>query len=365
MNIEVFEKENRTRVGIITVYSYASYSEQFNDAGSFTLSIPGILYTDILKKNNFILFDNENLGIIKYVGITMNKKDTLQVKGILLNGILSYRVISTQQNFSGTPENICEEIVDSNFVNPSDEKRKIPSFTVSSTEPASEEEVKKSVTGKDVLTAVSSLLETKEYGFEVRPTISTYDESSDNPTNISEMTFKVLHPADRSVNNSEGNDPVVFSLEMNNLKEMFYDMDATQECSTAIVAGENTGSSRTVVETGDIYAKGFDRIELYVDARDLQDVTETELKQRGDEKLEDNKEFTSFDCSLLNTAAERYKKDFFLGDYVTAMDKRLNISVKTQIKQVIHSSTGSDNVIDIIFGSEKTTLYELLKKGEI
>lgn len=365
MNIEVFDKTNRLRIGIITIYSYSMYSEEFNGSGSFNISIPDMLYSSILKKGNYILFNQKTLGIIKYVGVTLNRKNVLQVKGTLLNDILSYRVIKTQASYSGYIESVCENMISENFINPSDEKRKLLILEIDPTQPATTEQINKSVTGKTVFDSVSDALSTKDYGFSVTPRITTYDEASDNPTNISKFVVKILHPTDRSVGNTSGNDPVVFSLELNNLKELFYDMDATQECTVAIVAGEGEGVNRKVIEVGDTAASGIDRMELYVDARDLQDATDAELTQRGLERMEDHKEFTSFDCTLLDSAAQGYGKKFFLGDYVTVIDKRLDISMKTQIIQVIHSSTGSDDITDIVFGNQKPTVQKLIKKGEI
>lgn len=365
MNIEVFSKNDRIRIGIITVYSFATYSEEFNDAGSFSLSIPGLLYSELLTKGNFLLFDQASLGIIQYVGVTMNRKDVLQVKGILLNGLLAYRVHKIQTSYKGTLEAVCESMVSENFVSPTDEKRKLSVLTIEPSTPASTAQVEKMTTGTDVLSSVTDLLSTKSYGFSISPKVISYDESSDTPTNISKFIFKVLHPTDRAIGNTVDNDPVVFSLELNNLKELFYDMDATQECTVAVVAGEGEGTERKIIEAGSTESSGLDRVELYVDARDLQGATDAELQQRGLERLQNYKEFTSFDCTLLNSAAKDYNRTFFLGDYVTVMDKRLNIAVRTQITQVIHSSTGSDDLLDIVFGSEKPTIQALIKKGEI
>ena len=364
MDIEVFESKNRTRVGIISVYSYATYAEELNDYGSFVISIPKIAYADILVKNNFVLFDKTVLGIIKYVGVTVNNKDSLQIRGVLLNYLLEQRVVYKTTKYSGTLESICESLVTDNFVSPTDTKRKISFMSVESVVAASTDTVEKSVTGKSVFAAVSTALSTKNYGFSVKPVIVAHDEQSDNPTNIQSAVFKIIHPTDRSIDNSEGNSPVVFSIELSNLKEIFYDMDATKEASIAVVAGEGEGTNRTVVEVGETDSAGFERSEMYVDARDIQDSTTQELTQRGLEYLEDNKEFTSFSCTLLDSMAKHYNDTFFLGDYVSVLESRLGLLVKTQITKVVHSATGSDNIIDIIFGNEKVTWQQLIKKGE-
>ena len=51
---------------------------------------------------------------------------------------------------------------------------------------------------------------------------------------------------------------------------MEYEEDGRDYNTVAIVASEGEGQDRRVVEVGDLTKTGIDRIELYVDARDLQ-----------------------------------------------------------------------------------------------
>lgn len=61
-----------------------------------------------------------------------------------------------------------------------------------------------------------------------------------------------------------------FSFDLNNLDRLEYDEDGRQYASMALVASEGRGTDRKTLEVGDLSKEGIDRIETYVDARDIQ-----------------------------------------------------------------------------------------------
>ena len=64
--------------------------------------------------------------------------------------------------------------------------------------------------------------------------------------------------------------PIVLSSQLSDVLEMGYDLDTTEYCNTAIVAGAGEGSERKIQYVNPENS-GLNRRELYVDARDLQD----------------------------------------------------------------------------------------------
>ena len=163
---------------------------------------------------------------------------------------------------------------------------------------------------------------------------------------------------------------------MNNLEGSTYIEDDTDYCSTAIVAGEGEGSARTVVEVGDTESSGWDRIELYVDARDLQSVTEDDvlseeeytevLSNRGYSHLEDHTSLYSFNGTVIDGASSYvYGRDFFNGDYVSVVDEELGIIASVQISSVTKSMTESGEKLDITFGKERVSVQKIIRKRGI
>lgn len=376
MILEVFSKTTRERVGIIKMFKFCQYTREFCGSGSFSIKV-SIEDTIIrsLNPEHMILFDQGVMGIIKNVKMS-TEESIVTVQGYLLNKLLYYRSFLVTKVFKGMAGSIARDMVDFFFIRNSDSRRNIPGMTLSTDDKYNPILPKTSIqaTGKTVGYVMESLLGSFDSGYDIVPIIAAYDESSDKPTNISSYEFRVLAPANRSIENTDGNTPVIFSKTMNNLSSATYEEDATEYCSVAIVAGEGEGTERITLEVGDTVASGIDRIELYVDARDLQSsledgttMTEDEyrqvLKNRGESHLEDARSFLSFDGTIIDGASSYvYGKDFFLGDYVSVIEKTLGIIATVQISSVTKSLTESGEKIDIVFGKEKVLIQKIIRK---
>lgn len=372
MILEVFSKTTRERVGIIKMFKFSQYTREFCGSGSFSIKV-SIEDTIIrsLNPDHMILFDQGVMGIIKNVKMS-TEESIVTVQGYLLNKLLYYRSFLVTKVFKGMAGSIARDMVDFFFIRNSDSRRNIPGMTLSTDDKYNPILPKTSIqaTGKSVGYVMESMLGSFNSGYDIVPIITAYNESSDKPTNISSYEFRVLAPVNRSIENTDGNTPVIFSKTMNNLSSATYEEDETEYCSVAIVAGEGEGTERITLEVGDTAASGIDRIELYVDARDLQSsledgttMTEDEyrqvLKNRGESHLEDARSFLSFDGTIIDGASSYvYGKDFFLGDYVSVIDNTLGIIATVQISSVTKSLTESGEKIDIVFGKEKVLIQK-------
>lgn len=90
------------------------------------------------------------------------------------------------------------------------------------------------------------------------------------------------------------------------------------------------------------------------------------LKQRGLQKLEECKRFISFNGTVLVVGGTtyKYKEDFNLGDYVTVIDKDLNLQFDLQITEISKTVTEKgEEKFDIVFGEERATVQELIRRG--
>lgn len=379
MILEVFSIKTQQRVGIVNTYKFAQYTTEFCGIGTFSLTVPITESSlSILDKNHFILLDNEVMGLIRYRHKVTEEDSTVEIKGYLLNKILEYRSFLSTKSLKGSVTNVSREIVDYFFINNSDSRRNISLLKLSE-DPRyipDSSSISTQSTGKSVEYVLESILGPIGYGFSLVPVLSKVDFEAGLVSNISEVEFRVHKPADRSVGNSEGNSPVVFSTYMNNLYSSSYTEDNTDYYSVAIVAGEGEGSSRVTVEVGDKEASGIDRIELYVDARDIQSesgdevLTEDEytaaLVSRGYARLNEHSSFTFLEGSAIDGASSYvYGRDFFNGDYVTIIDEEIGISAKVQISEVTKSVTENGERLDITFGKERVAIQKIIRKRGI
>jgi hypothetical protein len=268
MILEVFDKDTRMRIDLIRTFTFVQYTELFCGIGTFEITIP---YTESslnnLKKRNYILLDDDVLGVIKYRKKTYDTDTTIKIKGYLLNKILSYRVFEKTYKYNGEVAVIARNMVNDLFISPTNEKRAIAYIVLSSDYPETEK-VTFQDTGDSLDVALEDLMGDYNYGYKLKPVLSNFDV--DNEANIKSFEFNVLKPTDRTIGNSEGNDPIVFSVELGNLSNSDYEEDDTNYSSLGYVAGEDSGENRKVVEVGNSDSSSIDRIEMYVDARDLQ-----------------------------------------------------------------------------------------------
>lgn len=377
MILEVFDKQ-RNRVAMIKQYSSAEYTVKFNGVGTFTISVnvndDSIKYLVI---DNYILLDAGIMGIIKRRSKINALSTSMTINGYMISHILSYRTFIKTQVFSGTVEEIIEQMMNNNFINPQDIKRKID-FIKFEKYNLSGESKKVQNTGGTVEEAIESVLLVEDKGFSFEPEIAKYNEDTGNLTNVSNFILKILEPVDRSFNNKENNNPIVFSVDLNNLEELSFEEDGSDYKNLGIVAGAGEGEERIILEVGALDLSGIDRQEVYIDARDLSKtkyennieviIPDNEyqemLNSRGNERLKDYELFLDLDGKIVTQGqtVNNYGKDYFLGDYVTVIDNELGYMVNAQITEFKKTISNGTEKNDLTFGYQRESLRKILKK---
>jgi len=396
MYLEVYDGITLNRVDVIKTYTFVQYTDYFNDVGTFSVKVPvtetSLKYLRI--RGNMILFEKLGrkliMGVIDYVHKQGIASATVEIKGYLLPVLLSYRVIMKTFRLSGSVFEIQRYLIGTHFIEPTDERRKMPEMKLDSTFPSTSANINYCKTGDDILTAIIDMNDSYNYGFSLTPEIAKYDSQTDTPQNITGFIFEQHIPVDRSVGNAGGVDPVVFDMNLFNLEDIDYEIDCTRLKSIAIVAGEDKGENRKIVEVGDATLSNRNRIELYVDARDIQkEITTDEqsqtgtietdedgnqyividdppkeqmtdeeyeemLHQRGLEKLKDNLGFDTFNATVHADSNNTfvYGVDYVNGDTVTIYDRQINAKIDIQIKGVTRSLTEDGVVTDLIFSDK-------------
>lgn len=119
---------------------------------------------------------------------------------------------------------------------------------------------------------------------------------------------------------------------------------------------------------------GFQRRELYIDARDLQSdsdpdnpLTEEEytavLTTRGREKLAENQLVRSFSAEVRTyDPTYIYGEDFFLGDTITVTDERLGLTVDAVVQGAERTVSAQGETLTLTLGFGPPTLYDILKR---
>lgn len=371
IQITVFQVDNNTfeALGDISQYTSLLWPDAYNGYAQFELWAP--ITPDnaaLLKKKNIIWCGGENAAVIEIVKATVDDKGEkiYDIKGRTLEKYLAERMINGTYSGSGHASTLMYDMVDKNAIHPSNANRKIPYLVNAVDKQVGNEISQYQKTGGALYDALYQMASESDIGFSV-----LFD-----PRN-KRLVFEVRKGADRTQDNDEGNDPVVFSTELEDILSSEYYGSIQDEKNVALVQGEDKGEARKSVLVGKVDAYGFDRKELYVDARDLQsevfnaDGTSTPLTpaqylevltQRGNEKLSECEIIETFEAQIRQFGDIQYEfgVDYVKGDKVTVIDEQLGVIVSARITNVEEQYDEEYNLV-LTFGYSYPTLLQKVK----
>lgn len=317
MNIYILDQKLNT-VAIYDFYKSVIWSNRYYKTGDFEMQIPLVLdVKENMQQDYYIYRDRdykdgiiERPKIIERVELVENaSENSLLVSGRDVSALLERRVIYPTKILNGNYETNILSIIDENIINPSDVKRLIENIDIENTG-LIDETIDAQITGDSVLEYLQKVSADYKLGYRTDLDISQ-----------KKFIFKVYKGTNRTVDN-----PVIISRKFDNLIKYDYVNDKQNYKNMAIVAGAGEESERKVVKINDELI-GLDRRELYVDARDLSDkdleghsIPDAEymeqLKQRGSEKLSENKIDITNSCEAETDGIFKFNRDYFLGDEI-------------------------------------------------
>lgn len=184
------------------------------------------------------------------------------------------------------------------------------------------------------------------------------------------IMFDTYIGADRTV---EGDDPLVFDADDASVDDVVYTDTIVDDQTTVYVGGAGEGADREIFVVGD-EKTALDRVEIFTDARDLEEGDTEGLELRGAEKLTSTEKAVA--VSLLSVEGYEYGVDFNLGDKVTIrvpvkrheaadpVSDKLNVNLR--ITEVSISHEENLKRIDMKFGTvpliDTPALTELRKQ---
>lgn len=309
--------------------------QRFAKAGEFELYIaatPELLRLfsgDVLDVQNYPMptgdvfitrqSDPETAMLVEKTRLETNAEDGdyLVVTGRSAEAILSRRVIPKQTYFTGTAENCIRAFIAQNVTEPTDQTRRIDIVSLGDAS-GYEDTIEKQATGKNLLAVIEDICAAYQYGFRF-----VFDGSK--------FTFQLYKGTDHSAGQNE-NIPVIFSPEYDNLGNTEYARDRSGYYNAAYVGGEGEGSARIIHGLQDhIAATGYDRRELWVDARSTSSDTDGGeltpaqyrqlLAQQGMEELRGSNVTTTFSGDVIDTGLYVFGKDYGLGDRVSVTNE--------------------------------------------
>lgn len=325
--------EDFERVGIVDTATSIIWANRYRQTGDFEIYVPASAgMMDLLQHDRFVVREDDDMvGIIEKIQTESDEEtgDFLIVTGRCCRSILARRIVWDQTALNTTVENGMRQLVTDAFISPAIEARKYDRLVLAPAHGYTDK-VQVQYTGDVIQTAVEALCAAHNYGYNVKLVDGM-------------LQVDFYKGVDRSASQSE-NPRVVFSEEYDNLSASTYTLDKTDYRSVALVAGEGEGSARRrAVVSRSTDQTGLHRREIFVDARDVSsnegEIPEEEytaqLAARGDTALSAAPMVQSMEGTV-ESRQHVYKKDYFLGDIVTAISK-YGVQADTQVLEVVET----------------------------
>ncbi|GGE58654.1 siphovirus ReqiPepy6 Gp37-like family protein [Priestia taiwanensis] len=354
------------RLGVIDDFISLKIERNYDKLSELEMSIDANSDAIKLLKAGHILAKSNDLKhgyLIMTDEYQDQKSSQLNIIAPSLNILLNRRLITGQQTYKGNAEDVIYSFINNNAIATS-VNRVLPNFYI--------DNVKRCGLSNDEISISNKYLDDATY-----QNCKKHDVSFDVIFDIPNKKYHVVvwKGTDRSTQ-QDINSHVIFSKERENVIRQHYVESISDYKNVAIVAGEGEGLMRKYATVND-NLKGFDRIEAFVDARDLQSKYKNEngdeitlpdaeytklLNERGESKLSEYQKITTFESEVDLYANHVFGTDYAMGDIVSVKNDDLGIIMHPRIVSTLETYNKQGKELDIKFGTNIPTLTEKIKR---
>lgn len=324
--------ENFERLGIVDTATSIIWANRFRQCGDFEIYVSySDYYADLLREDCLVVREDDDMvGIIENVqdGNDTENGDYLIVSGRCARVILTRRIVWDQTTLDCAVEEGMRQLVTDAFISPVIPGRKYEKLALAAAHGYTDK-MSAQYTGDIILEVLESLAAAKNYGFKI-----TLEDGM--------LVLDFYKGVDRSRGQSE-NPRVIFSEAYDNLQATTFTLNKADYKTVALVAGEGEGAARRRTIVGrSVDQSGLHRREVYVDARDVSsndgEISASEymaqLAERGDTALAEAPIVQSMEGTIEPLQMYAYRKDYFLGDIVTVVNKH-GLEANTQVLEIV------------------------------
>lgn len=358
----------------IDTYQSLQFGRDYHGIADFELHVNRYMHEAkrIFKGDIIGLNKQDNkVGIILTKEIALDESgkesENFKLTGTTLDGLMSRRLTvppssTAYDRKNGDTETVMKHYVNNHFVNPANSRRKMPHVEIAPNYNRGAH-LEWESRFKNVADELENISIKSGLGWGIFADFKT-----------KKLIFDVIEAKDLTQDNPFGNSPVFFSPEFETIKSQSY-IDSDNELKTVgYVGGQGEGTERKIVTIGN--NAGWDRIETFVDARDVgnsendeEELTpeeiEQQLEERGTEKMSGMETLRSLEAEILTPVRKispfQYEKDFDLGDNVQVVNKSWGLQMIAPITQFkeIHETGGFR--LEATFGRSRPTLISKIK----
>ena len=325
ISLYVYDQTHKL-VANIDAYETLIWSDRFNKCGDFELTLPyeyvHKYFEKYLVQDNYCGIDYSKRKMIIEKIEYKNEEDsppTVIVSGRSIECILERRIVITKTDFgdgsvSVSLQNGIKSLLNTNVINPSVAKRRIPNFVFNESDDPEITSLyfTESYNGADILKIISDVCDDKNVGFRL-----IFDENWN-------MIFELYLGKHRTMDQSE-NVPVVFSPSYDTLKNSNYFTSIETYKNMMYVSIDETTYISVFLDSEN-EPSGLERREVHIDSEDLSEnkksnLTENQIREKAKKVLkEDHKKQTAIEGEIVPNVLYEYGTDYDVGDRVNLTD---------------------------------------------
>lgn len=358
-------------IGVIDTAKSVIWNHAYYGTGDFEIYIQATpKNVELLKVGNYVTrSDDRNVGLIERIDVTMSAIDGRMIVAsgrfakILLGRRIIYNMFSNSIRpviSSGNVETAMRKLVNDNMIAATDSARNIPFFELGAVAGLNEKIIDDTGNAAQKQTSFENLL---EYTDSVLAEYFIGAYVGMNRETL-KLQYNVYKGVDRSTDNANGNIPIVFSQEFDNLLSSEYYIDDKTYKNVALIGGEGEGTERffsLLVSPN----TGINRRELFVDASgqsrtyrvDDVDKTYTDAEYHSLLVTRGKQEFAKYTIAehfagVVDVTNNIYQfgVDYDLGDVVTVQDNALGKYINSRIVRITEVQDETGYNINIEFG---------------
>ncbi|MEK3953204.1 siphovirus ReqiPepy6 Gp37-like family protein [Psychrobacillus sp. FSL K6-1464] len=356
----------------VNLYSSLQITRSWHGIGALELRINRYLPGASKLIKGRIIFPHNKLNkayVIKHCEIELDASGKASenwiIRALRLKSWTNQRITyppstTAYDNKQDNAENVMRHYVTNNIINPVDDNRRMKDIILSVNQ-MNGENISWQSRYKNLAEELAEISLLSGLGWNIEIDIET-----------EKYVFKVLKGRNLSTEQSILT-PAIFSPEFNTLGQISYAESELNFRNYAVVAGQGEGIERRIVEVGE--SSGHDRYELFVDARDVLEVTddqypalrtpeeiEADLINRGNQTLTEYVQEVYLEGQALTKSRLEYEKDYDLGDIVTLQNREWGITRDARITEVKEIYEPSGKQIELVFDNSRPTLISKIKQ---
>lgn len=337
MDIYLLDTSYET-VTIVDVFESLTWVDKYRGAGSFELKIPADSDLAGYFQEGYYLWstDSDRMMIIETIQIDVSPDDGahMTISGESLESILRRRIVWVTQEIEGNLQDKLVALLNENAINPTLEARKIPKFSVKTSEDKAVTGCTVELTqvfGENLYDVIDDICRLNRLGWRVLPDIAGAG-----------FVFEIYSGLDHSY---DQNDRmwVVFSKEYDNLVNSRFWQSKTDWKNAILVAGNGKDQEQLTISGALGEYSGLDRREIFLqsnvnydteieDKNEADEKMKTEMRSEAELELDDYQETEGMDGEVASMIQFQYGSDYKLGDIVQ-IENEYGWSMKARVTE--------------------------------